>query len=190
MAAPKGTIVISRGGLCEGVTIPFLFYLQFPIYYVITNFHLACLLISNSCPCSLQLMRPTKRFNIDDPHHYETVIAPPYESLHDPTAKLFLGQPHVIKTLLYQKLVNERGQVICNLKAFNDYRQYLARTVYNEDVNIAIQNENALEENQRAQMKALRDEIYRTSGQGFKFNQRAARARQFQEDMIRFNAET
>jgi len=54
-----------------------------------------------------------------------------YNALHDPYAKSYFKTPIVQRLLLQQKLVNEKGQVKCSLKEFNDFRKYL-RTQFND----------------------------------------------------------
>ncbi|XP_022093257.1 uncharacterized protein LOC110980670 isoform X2 [Acanthaster planci] len=50
-----------------------------------------------------------------------------YKSLHDPHLKSHYTQPSTFHGLIRKKFITPEGKVICTLKEFNDYHQYLKR---------------------------------------------------------------
>ncbi|XP_038062390.1 uncharacterized protein LOC119732856 [Patiria miniata] len=50
-----------------------------------------------------------------------------YKTLHDPHLKSHYTQPATLQGLIRRKFVTPEGKVICTLKEFNDYHQYLKR---------------------------------------------------------------
>ncbi|XP_062847688.1 uncharacterized protein LOC134310101 [Trichomycterus rosablanca] len=64
-------------------------------------------------------------FDLSDPLMHVTCGS--YNSLHDPLLKRFFNQPQRKKLLLKQGLINEEDQVLCSLKDFTQYVEYLRK---------------------------------------------------------------
>ncbi|XP_062847687.1 serine-rich adhesin for platelets-like [Trichomycterus rosablanca] len=64
-------------------------------------------------------------FDLSDPLMHVTCGS--YNSLHDPLIKKFYNQPQRKKLLLKQGLINEEDQVLCSLKDFTQYVEYLRK---------------------------------------------------------------
>ncbi|KAJ7411297.1 hypothetical protein WISP_103296 [Willisornis vidua] len=75
-----------------------------------------------------ELCQPLPFFTLDDPYNHHLSIA--YNCLHDPILRDYHTRKDVLKLLKRQGLVtsdNKAGLVVCTLKEFNEYRQYLTR---------------------------------------------------------------
>lgn len=69
------------------------------------------------------------KFSLKDPHSRE--ISNTYNPLHDPHLKHWVNLSTNRKFLQKQGLITKDGDVVCNLKEFNEYRQFLWR-VHND----------------------------------------------------------
>lgn len=62
-------------------------------------------------------------FDLSDPYCH--VISNEYQPLHDPHLKNHYNLPRMRRHLRKKGFITERDKVICNLREFNQYRQYL-----------------------------------------------------------------
>jgi len=79
--------------------------------------------------CAVQPWRTQENFDFDltDPNLYTYPATLRYNSLYDKTLRGYFANPRVHKHLLRHGLVTRDGRVPCQLKEFNDFRQYLHR---------------------------------------------------------------
>ncbi|KAL8180363.1 UNVERIFIED_CONTAM: hypothetical protein K2H54_021638, partial [Gekko kuhli] len=70
-----------------------------------------------------KLYQPSPNFDLNDP--YCKVMAPKYNSLHDPHLRAFYHRKDNLKRLKKSGFVTDKNKVVCSLKEFNEYRQYL-----------------------------------------------------------------
>ncbi|XP_031458956.1 uncharacterized protein LOC116235127 [Phasianus colchicus] len=72
-----------------------------------------------------KLHQPSPNFDLGDPYcrHLRTE----YNSLHDPHLQDYHKRRANLQNLKNRGLVTEDGKVVCTLKEFNEYRQYLTR---------------------------------------------------------------
>jgi len=85
----------------------------------------------------MQLHRPHNYYTTSDPYCQERVLTEPYTALHDPHTRRLMKQPFMRRHLCQQGLINEKSEVLCSYKEFNNYRRYLG-TQYNDKVHDAI----------------------------------------------------
>ncbi|XP_042656671.1 uncharacterized protein LOC122154143 [Tyto alba] len=71
-----------------------------------------------------KLHRPSCTFNLGDP--YCRLLSTEYNCLHDPHLEAYHRRSHNFRSLKRAGYVTSDGKVICNLKEFNEYRQYLS----------------------------------------------------------------
>lgn len=71
------------------------------------------------------------KFSLKDPHSRD--VSNTYNSLHDPHLKRWVNLPTNRKFLQKQGLITDDGDVICNLKEYNEYRKFLWR-IHNDMV--------------------------------------------------------
>ncbi|XP_064603286.1 uncharacterized protein LOC135468793 [Liolophura sinensis] len=64
-------------------------------------------------------------FDLSDP--YALVMSNDYSALHDPHLKAHFSSVYMRKHLIQNGFITPEGQVVCNLKEFNDYRRYLRK---------------------------------------------------------------
>ncbi|XP_026723280.1 fibrous sheath-interacting protein 2 isoform X2 [Athene cunicularia] len=88
-----------------------------------------------------KLQLPSGHFDLGDP--YCRLLRREYNSLHDPSLKAYHNRRHNFRRLREAGLVTSDGQVICTLKEFNEYRQYLL-TLRVQAENVARQEEEKL----------------------------------------------
>jgi hypothetical protein len=62
-------------------------------------------------------------FDLSDPYCH--LMSNEYQPLHDPHLKTHFSTPRKQRHLRKNGFITEEGKVICNLKEFNRYRQYL-----------------------------------------------------------------
>ncbi|XP_015708499.1 uncharacterized protein LOC107308840 [Coturnix japonica] len=72
-----------------------------------------------------KLHQPSPQFDLRDP--YSRNLCTEYNSLHDPHLREFHNRKNNLRNLKKRGLVTEDGDVVCTLKEFNEYRQYLTR---------------------------------------------------------------
>ncbi|XP_040544016.1 uncharacterized protein LOC101752265 isoform X6 [Gallus gallus] len=72
-----------------------------------------------------KLHQPSPHFDLGDPYcrHLRTE----YNSLHDPHLQDYHNRQDNLQNLKKRGLVTKDGKVVCTLKEFNEYRQYLTR---------------------------------------------------------------
>ncbi|XP_077165136.1 fibrous sheath-interacting protein 2-like isoform X2 [Paroedura picta] len=70
-----------------------------------------------------KLYQPSPSFDLNDP--YCKVMAPKYNSLHDPHLRAFYKRKSNLQRLKKSGFVTDKNKVVCSLKEFNEYRQYL-----------------------------------------------------------------
>uniref|UniRef100_A0ACB8FYA2 Uncharacterized protein n=1 Tax=Sphaerodactylus townsendi TaxID=933632 RepID=A0ACB8FYA2_9SAUR len=70
-----------------------------------------------------KLYQPSPTFDLNDP--YCKLMAPKYNSLHDPHLRSFYKRKDNLKRLKKSGFVTDKNKVVCSLKEFNEYRQYL-----------------------------------------------------------------
>ncbi|KAM6120934.1 uncharacterized protein FYN12_009238 isoform 1-T3 [Phoenicopterus ruber ruber] len=70
-----------------------------------------------------KLHRPSCSFDLGDP--YCRLMRTEYNSLHDPHLQAYHNRQDNIRRLKRAGYVTSDGQVVCTLKEFNEYRQYL-----------------------------------------------------------------
>ncbi|XP_062603625.1 uncharacterized protein LOC134265435 [Saccostrea cucullata] len=80
--------------------------------------------------CTTKLCEPKHKvvdfeFDLTDPYCH--VISNEYQPLHDPHLKNHFNIPRMQRHLRKNGFITEEGQVICNLREFNQYRQYLRK---------------------------------------------------------------
>uniref|UniRef100_A0A8I3WMY7 Fibrous sheath interacting protein 2 n=1 Tax=Callithrix jacchus TaxID=9483 RepID=A0A8I3WMY7_CALJA len=70
-----------------------------------------------------KLVRPSYGFNLTDP--YCRLLENQYNSLHDPHLKAYYKRKDILKRLKKGGYVTSNNKVVCTLREFNKYRQYL-----------------------------------------------------------------
>ncbi|XP_044312023.1 fibrous sheath-interacting protein 2 [Varanus komodoensis] len=70
-----------------------------------------------------KLYQPTATFDLNDP--YCKVMAPRYNSLHDPHLRAYHKRKDNLRRLKRAGHITDRNKVVCTLKEFNEYRHYL-----------------------------------------------------------------
>ncbi|XP_043561175.1 fibrous sheath-interacting protein 2-like [Chiloscyllium plagiosum] len=70
-----------------------------------------------------KLHQPSCEFNLTDPNLH--LLKLNYQSLHDPYLSGYYRRKDILKKLKNQGLITENNKIICTLKEFNQYRQYL-----------------------------------------------------------------
>ncbi|XP_005057034.1 PREDICTED: uncharacterized protein LOC101820956 [Ficedula albicollis] len=71
------------------------------------------------------LVRPYPYFNLDDPYSHH--LSPAYNCLHDPHLRDYHKRKDVLQLLKRQGVITSDNKVVCTLKEFNEYRNYLTR---------------------------------------------------------------
>ncbi|CAN8190842.1 unnamed protein product [Coccothraustes coccothraustes] len=72
-----------------------------------------------------KLHQPFPYFTLDDPYMHH--LSPAYNCLHDPVLQDYHKRKDVLRMLKKQGFVTGENKVICTVKEFNEYRQYLTR---------------------------------------------------------------
>ncbi|GAB0197181.1 hypothetical protein GRJ2_002183400 [Grus japonensis] len=72
-----------------------------------------------------KLHRPSGYFDLGDP--YCRLTSTEYNSLHDPHLQAYYKRKDNLRRLKKEGYVTSDGKVVCTLKEFNEYRQYLTR---------------------------------------------------------------
>ncbi|XP_071615898.1 uncharacterized protein [Heliangelus exortis] len=88
-----------------------------------------------------KLHRPSGYFNLRDP--YSHLLGMEYNSLHDPHLQEYYHRKDNLEKLKREGRVTRDGQVVCTLKEFNEYRQYLT-TLRQEAEQMSRQEEKPL----------------------------------------------
>ncbi|XP_062815291.1 fibrous sheath-interacting protein 2 isoform X2 [Anolis carolinensis] len=70
-----------------------------------------------------KLYQPSATFDLSDP--YCKMMPPKYKSLHDPHLKAFYKRKDNLRRLKKAGHITDKNKVVCSLKEFNEYRQYL-----------------------------------------------------------------
>ncbi|KAL8180412.1 UNVERIFIED_CONTAM: hypothetical protein K2H54_021999 [Gekko kuhli] len=70
-----------------------------------------------------KLYHQSPTFDLNDP--YCKVMPPRYNSLHDPHLRAFYKKKDNLQRLKKSGFVTDKNKVVCTLKEFNEYRQYL-----------------------------------------------------------------
>ncbi|XP_070788074.1 fibrous sheath-interacting protein 2 [Pituophis catenifer annectens] len=70
-----------------------------------------------------KLYQPSATFDLSDP--YCKIMAPKYKSLHDPHLRAYYKRKDNLQRLKKSGLITDKNKVVCTLKEFNEYRQYL-----------------------------------------------------------------
>ncbi|XP_039202147.1 fibrous sheath-interacting protein 2 isoform X2 [Crotalus tigris] len=70
-----------------------------------------------------KLYQPSATFDLSDP--YCKIMAPKYKSLHDPHLRAYYKRKDNLRRLKKSGLITDKNKVVCTLKEFNEYRQYL-----------------------------------------------------------------
>ncbi|XP_056363646.1 uncharacterized protein LOC130261441 [Oenanthe melanoleuca] len=71
------------------------------------------------------LIRPCPYFNLDDPYSHH--LSPAYNCLHDPILQDYHKRKDILQLLKRQGVITSDNKVVCTLKEFNEYRNYLTR---------------------------------------------------------------
>ncbi|KAJ7303290.1 hypothetical protein JRQ81_012230 [Phrynocephalus forsythii] len=71
-----------------------------------------------------KLYQPSATFDLSDP--YCKVMAPRYKSLHDPHLRAYYKRKDNLRRLKKAGQITDKNKVVCSLKEFNEYRQYLS----------------------------------------------------------------
>ncbi|KAM7104789.1 fibrous sheath-interacting protein 2-like [Molossus nigricans] len=72
---------------------------------------------------SEKLFQPSYGFNLTDP--YCRLLENQYKSLHDPHLKEYYSRKYILKKLKKDGYITSDNKVVCDLREFNTYRQYL-----------------------------------------------------------------
>ncbi|XP_071616291.1 uncharacterized protein [Heliangelus exortis] len=99
-----------------------------------------------------KLHRPSGYFNLRDP--YSHLLGMEYNSLHDPHLQEYYHRKDNLEKLKREGRVTRDGQVVCTLKEFNEYRQYLT-TLRQEAEQMSRQEEERIRQ-RLAQWKDVR----------------------------------
>ncbi|KAJ1200118.1 hypothetical protein NDU88_003945 [Pleurodeles waltl] len=70
-----------------------------------------------------KLHTPATGFNLGDPNNY--LLETSYNNLHDPHLSAYYKRKKMLQKLKRDGFITDDNKVICSLKEFNDYRQYL-----------------------------------------------------------------
>ncbi|XP_053814385.1 uncharacterized protein LOC128796592 [Vidua chalybeata] len=85
---------------------------------------------------------PFPYFTLDDPYCHH--LSPAYNCLHDPVLRDYHKRKDVLQLLKKQGFVTSDNKVICTVKEFNEYRQYLTRTKLQSEQFLRQQEEGLL----------------------------------------------
>ncbi|XP_064248021.1 uncharacterized protein LOC135282317 [Passer domesticus] len=72
-----------------------------------------------------KLLGPCPSFNLNDPYMHQLNL--PYNCLHDPHLRDYHKRKDILRMLKRQGCITSENKVICSVKEFNEYRQYLTR---------------------------------------------------------------
>ncbi|XP_021272781.1 fibrous sheath-interacting protein 2-like isoform X2 [Numida meleagris] len=104
-----------------------------------------------------KLHKPSPHFDLGDP--YCRQLRTEYNSLHDPHLQAYHNRKANLRNLKNKGFVTDDGKVVCTLKEFNEYRQYLTRlkleheeTKRREEQNLGQEMSNLKKFAQRAMM--------------------------------------
>ncbi|XP_023795859.1 uncharacterized protein LOC111938377 isoform X2 [Cyanistes caeruleus] len=78
-----------------------------------------------------KLNGPCPSFNLDDPYMYQPSLK--YNCLHDPHLRDYHKRKDILRLLKRQGSVTRDNKVVCTLKEFNEYREYLTRIKLQSD---------------------------------------------------------
>ncbi|XP_068556988.1 uncharacterized protein [Anas acuta] len=100
---------------------------------------------------SRELHQPSAQFHLEDP--YCRLLRTEYNCLHDPHLQAYYSRKDSLQSLKSKGFITSSGKVVCSLKEFNEYRQYLT-TLKLEAEKIRRQEEEKLQQ-QFAKLKKL-----------------------------------
>ncbi|XP_064247801.1 uncharacterized protein LOC135282179 isoform X2 [Passer domesticus] len=86
-----------------------------------------------------KLHRPFPYFTLDDPYCHH--LSPAYNCLHDPILRDYHKRKDILRILKRQGFITSDNKVICSVKEFNEYRQYLTRIKQQSEQNLGQQEE-------------------------------------------------
>eukprot|EP00075_Anas_platyrhynchos_P009409 XP_027298662.1 uncharacterized protein LOC113839652 [Anas platyrhynchos] len=98
-----------------------------------------------------KLHQPSAQFHLEDP--YCRLLRTEYNCLHDPHLQAYYNHKDSLQSLKSKGFITSSGKVVCSLKEFNEYRQYLT-TLKLEAEKIKRQEEEKLQQ-QLAKLKKL-----------------------------------
>ncbi|XP_068556990.1 uncharacterized protein [Anas acuta] len=98
-----------------------------------------------------KLHQPSAQFHLEDP--YCRLLRTEYNCLHDPHLQAYYSRKDSLQSLKSKGFITSSGKVVCSLKEFNEYRQYLT-TLKLEAEKIRRQEEEKLQQ-QFAKLKKL-----------------------------------
>ncbi|XP_032054407.1 fibrous sheath-interacting protein 2 [Aythya fuligula] len=90
-----------------------------------------------------ELHQPSPQFNLEDPYCH--VLRTEYNCLHDPHLQAYYNRKDTLQSLKSKGFITSSGKVVCSLKDFNEYRQYLT-TLKLEAEKIRRQEEEKLQQ--------------------------------------------
>ncbi|XP_056363149.1 uncharacterized protein LOC130261202 [Oenanthe melanoleuca] len=70
---------------------------------------------------------PCPSFNLDDPYIHHPAPPVQYNRLHDPHLRDYHKRKDILRMLKRQGVITSDNKVVCTLKEFNEYRNYLTR---------------------------------------------------------------
>ncbi|KAJ8016985.1 hypothetical protein DPEC_G00013070 [Dallia pectoralis] len=70
-----------------------------------------------------KLYQPMSDFNLSDPYCH--IMTPTYNTLHDPNLNEYYHQKQIHDKLKKENLITEDDKVVCSLKEYNTFKQYL-----------------------------------------------------------------
>ncbi|OXA59280.1 uncharacterized protein LOC118434358 [Folsomia candida] len=120
-------------------------------------------------------------YTVYDQRNQDRVVTTPYNALHDPSVRTYLFQPGVKSFLGKQGFINERNEVFCSHREFNQFRGYLG-TMFNDEVGDAVFRRDSDWKYQRQQMVNIQNYLSSTMGRQAFLNSRRIRAKAFQRE--------
>ncbi|CAL8112912.1 unnamed protein product [Orchesella dallaii] len=132
-----------------------------------------------------KLHRDPVIYSVKDPNNLERVVGAPYTSLHDPHTKSILYNPLTRNLLLDRGFINDADEVLCSLKEFNKFRDYL-RTLYCDQIWKQIENDDLFWKYEREQLRNLLKAENQSVGREAIMAGRIATAKKFQADAADF----
>ncbi|KAI5930222.1 Fibrous sheath-interacting protein 2 [Manis javanica] len=95
-----------------------------------------------------QLFQPSYGFNLTDP--YCRILENQYNSLHDPHLRAYHRRKDILGRLKKGGYITSNNEVVCSLKEFNKYREYLRSLKLDFEKNCVKEQKQALPEKEMA----------------------------------------
>ncbi|XP_078578748.1 uncharacterized protein LOC144863447 isoform X2 [Branchiostoma floridae x Branchiostoma japonicum] len=124
----KGYFAMPKAWTSQGGSSEMSEWMNYPLdtkMPLIPGLEKALVLYTTNLGERLHARRDDYDFDLTDPCGHQ--MSTEYNLLHDPHLKPFFSSPYVKHRLIKNGFITEDGKVLCTLKEFNQYRQYLRK---------------------------------------------------------------